>query len=293
MAAAAVGAIALLASSCLGMATLEGPAALPRAGQYAPPRAGSTDSLVVVSYNIRYGEALDAALADLRGHPRLREADIYLLQEMDPAGAGFLARALRCDFVYHAASVSRHHGRPFGNAVLSRWPIVAHRALELPHAAPLSGQQRVAVAVDLDVDGRRVRAVSVHLAAVVSRLDDRLDQARAVADSLTRGAGIAIVGGDFNTATAHEARLVRRLLRRAELREARLPPGATFERSLLGLARLGFRLDRIYAAGLRAAAAGIASEARASDHYPIWAVFALPDPARGARVGMPVDPGAG
>ncbi len=250
-----------------------GPDALAHAGFYAGPRGAPADSFTVVSYNIQYGEDLPVAAADLHGHPRLREADIYLLQEMDPAGTDSLARVLGCDYVYYRASVSPHHDRAFGNAVLSRWPITSHRLVVLPHGAPLTGQQRIAVAADLDVGGRRVRAVSVHISTMIASIDDRLDQAAAAADSLVDDNLPVVVGGDFNTVSAHEETRMRRTMRQRGLREARLPEGRTTDGALLRLLPLDLRLDHVYYAGLEPTATGIVSQARASDHVPIWVAF--------------------
>jgi endonuclease/exonuclease/phosphatase family metal-dependent hydrolase len=265
--------ILVLAGSCWRLPTDAGPDAQAYTGHYAPPRRAPTDSLTVVSYNIQYGEDLPVAAADLRAIPRVRDADIYLLQEMDAAGTDSLARLLGCDYVYFRASVSPHDDRDFGNAVLSRWPIVAHEVFVLPHGAPLTGQQRVAVAADLDVGGRQMRAVSVHLSTVLASLTDRLDQAAAAADSLLAGAVPVVVGGDFNTISVYEATRLRQALRRHGLQEARLPTGATARRTLFGLIPMRWRLDRFYYAGLEPVVTGIASTAQASDHLPIWATF--------------------
>ncbi len=274
---------ALLAPVLLGLAVPHlrakphaGPDALAHTGCYAGLRGTTPESLTVVSYNIQYGEDLPVASVDLREHAQLRTADVYLLQEMDPAGTDSLARALGCDYVYYRASVSPYHDRAFGNAVLSRWPIVGHEMVVLPHEAPFTGQQRIAVVADLDVGGRHVRAVSVHLSTVIAPLADRLDQAAASADPVDDHAVPLVVGGDFNTVSAYEETQVRRVLRRLGLREARLPDGATATRSLLGMVTLAFRLDHVYYANLELAATGLAPHARASDHVPIWASFTLP-----------------
>jgi len=245
----------------------------------APGAAGAPDSLLVVSYNIQYGERLADALADLRAGG-LDRPDILLLQEMTPAGVETLAAALRLNYVYQPASVHPHHQQPFGNAVLSRWPILAQRLLVLPHAQPWTGQRRVAVACDLDVAGQPLSAISLHLATPVVSAERRLAQAAAVLDSLVAGwHGPVVLGGDFNTAMTSEVAAVRRYYRRAgRLLPARLPPGCTIRWQPGRLVDAGCRLDHLFLRGLQAGASGITRDATASDHFPIWVRTGRPVP---------------
>ena len=245
----------------------------------APDRAFSfDDSLTVVSYNIQYGENIEAALADLRRAPRLDHADVILLQEMDLAGVESLARDLNCHYVYHAASVHPHHGRLFGNAVLSPWAIVDQQLVVLPHGHPLTGQKRIAVAALLDVDGAPLRVVSIHSATVILELEGRLDQATALLDSLAQGSEPVIVGGDFNTATDHGRVLTQRIFRRAGFRRAGRPTQATVRKKLWFRPSERLILDHIFYRGLEEGSAGVRIDATASDHYPLWARFGRPAP---------------
>lgn len=240
----------------------------------APAVAG--DSLTVVCWNIRYGENTDLALAEIRAHPRLAAADLVLLQEMDREGTAALAASLGMHFVYAPASVATHHRRLFGNAVLARRPIVAHRALLLPHRTPLTGHRRVAVAADVDLGGGLLlRVVSAHTATVVVDQARRLEQAAAVLDSLG-GGGPALVGGDFNTVSAWEVTQLRRLARRRGFALLRLPPGPTIANRLKKLPGSTPVLDHLLLRGLAAGSRGVVRGAAASDHYPVWAVIARP-----------------
>ena len=266
---------ALLAALTAGCAVDRGfhPGPAHLATRPAPdPAPTAPDSLLVASYNIQYGEDLPQALSDLE-RAGLAGPDILLLQEMTPAGVETLARALNLGYVYHPASVHPHHGRLFGNAVLSRWPITAERLLVLPHPHPWSGHHRIAVACDLDIAGRPVRVVSVHLATPVLSDADRLDQATAILDSLVTGhPGAVIVGGDFNTATAPALADLRKTYRRgARLLPARLPDGCTIRWNYGRPLGAGCRLDHLFLRGLDAGSTGIERAAVASDHFPFWA----------------------
>ena len=226
------------------------------------------DSLIVVTYNIRHGQALAAALADLRALAP-GGADVVLLQEMDPEGAAWLAQQLGCGHVYAPASVHPRHDRLFGNAVLSRWPITGHRLLVLPHGSPLYGLRRVAVAADLDVAGRPVRAISVHLASAFLPQDQRLDQLDAALDSLVTGwDGAVVLGGDLNTSTPDDRFRFHRRLRAAGLRT--VPAGEpTAHWQPTRLWGFGEVLDHVYVRGLVTGVPTVGREATASDHWPL------------------------
>ncbi len=232
------------------------------------PARVAPDSLIVVTYNIRYGEALAAALADLQALAP-GGADVVLLQEMDPDGTAWLAERLGCGFVYAPASRHPHHDGLFGNAVLSRWPIVGHSMAVLPHGSPLYHLRRVAVAADLDVAGRPVRAVSLHLASAFLPQAQRLDQLGAALDSLVAGwDGAVVLGGDLNTSTPDDRFRFHRALRAAGLRTVPAA-GPTARWQPTRLWGCGEVLDHVYVRGLVAARPLVGREATASDHWPL------------------------
>ncbi len=236
----------------------------------APPPA-HPDSLLLVTYNIQYGEDVGLAIADLRA-AGLDRPDVLLLQEMGPTGVDSLARALELHAIYQPATLHPHHGRPFGNAILSPWPILNSQLLVLPHPHPWTGNRRIAVAADLEVAGDRIRTVSLHIATPVLTPGMRLEQAAAVLDSLVGDwTGPLIVGGDFNTSLPGDLGALRKHYRR----EARLrpvpPTGCTVSWHPARLVGARCELDHIFLRGLRAGAHGVAGDARASDHFPVWA----------------------
>ncbi len=241
----------------------------------APPVGAAPDSLIVVTYNIRHGEELAAALADLQALAP-GGADVVLLQEMGPEGTAWLAERLGCGYAYAPASVHPHHDRLFGNAVLSRWPITAHRLVVLPHGSPLYGLRRVAVAADLDVAGRRVRAISVHLASAFMPQAQRLEQLGATLDSLVVGwDGAVVLGGDFNTSTPDDRFRFHRRLRAAGLRAApATEPTARWQPTRLW--GLGEVLDHVYVRGLSPGRPTVGGEATASDHFPLRVTVSRP-----------------
>jgi endonuclease/exonuclease/phosphatase family metal-dependent hydrolase len=234
------------------------------------------DSLRVVSWNIQYGQDVDQALAEMAALPDLANADIVLLQEMTPQGARRMAEELDMHHVYGAASVSPHHKKLFGNAVLSRWPIVGDQVLILPHETLLTGHRRLAMAADIDLGGQTIRAISIHTATVIMDQEKRMEQARAARDSLGGFDGPVIIGGDFNTVSEYDVTLLRRTMRRLRLKTIRMPAGPTIKNKYKKFPGSESVLDHIFCKEFEPGSRGVVREAAASDHYPIWAVLAVP-----------------
>lgn len=245
-------------------------------GRFAPPGAAvaaARDSLRVVSYNIRFGENLDQAAADLRADPRLAGADVLLLQEMQPEGCERLARELGYDYVYYPASIHPHHDKLFGNAILARGRILAQGFVPLPTTGPFAGTQRLAVWADVEFGARRLRVVSLHASTLMVPAEQRRGQIRRLVAALAPVEGPLLVGGDFNTVSAHEVRRLAQDLRRLDLREARLGDRDTGDSGWWRWVGFSAPLDHLFSRGLRAGSAGVATGATASDHYPVWAVL--------------------
>lgn len=243
-----------------------------RSGSFARPNAPS-DSLVVGSYNIRYGENVDQAIEDLRTDPMLAAADVLLLQEMDGEGCARIAEAFGYDFVYYAATLHRKHRQPFGNAVLSRWPISEHHFIALPLESNFPVSSRIAVVAHIDSPRGPLVAVSLHTSTVMVERDIRLEQFQSVRDSLMNYQDPVVIGGDFNTPNYDDVRLLRERMRERNYAHAR-PPSATahlpwWQRPL----DVDADLDHFFYRNLELRRNGVATAALASDHLPIWAVF--------------------
>ncbi len=235
------------------------------------------DSLIVVSYNIQYGDHIPLAAKDLCSNRRLRAADLIFLQEMDPTGTRTLARELGYDFVYFPASRHPKHHRLFGNAILSRWRIFNPRLVLLSHEGLLAGTQRVAVLATIDLGRLHLRVANVHTTTIITPREQRLQQFDEILREFPPAASLALVAGDFNTVSGNDTARLRDMFRRSGFRMARLPEGPSIRTRHAALLDSMPVLDHIFYRGLSFASAGIQSTAKASDHYPIWAVFALPN----------------
>ncbi|HSK18566.1 MAG TPA: endonuclease/exonuclease/phosphatase family protein [Longimicrobiales bacterium] len=217
------------------------------------------DTLLIVAFNVKYAQRVDRAITLLRTEPDLRGADVILLNEMDENGTWLIAEALGMFYVYYPAVLHTRTGRDFGNAVLSRWPIVEHERLELPHVARIQRTRRVATAATIRVGSADVRVYATHLATFFEigpgARQEQLRTILADADSFA----YAIIGGDMN--------------------DTRIGPtawqhGFTWPTQYGPRTTLFGRLDHIFLKNLPvpdSAASGTVRETMgASDHSPVW-----------------------
>jgi endonuclease/exonuclease/phosphatase family metal-dependent hydrolase len=125
-------------------------------------------------------------------------ADVILLQEMDAAATEKIAKALRRSYVYYPALFHRRMRRDFGNAILSRWPIVDDAKLVLPHPSRYAGTHRIATAATVRVGASLIRVYSTHLGTIADISDGaRRDQLRFIfADAAKHE--LVVIGGDLN-----------------------------------------------------------------------------------------------
>jgi hypothetical protein len=164
--------VLLAALSVVGCATAHNyldPAGPRYEGRYAPPPAtverARTEPLRVITFNIEYGREVDRAVGLLGENATLRDAEILLLQEMDPAGVERIAHGLGLNYVYFPSGVHPFSGRDMGTAILSVWQLEDARKIVLPHAAFGTRLRRVVTTATIVRGTDRVRVYSVHLPA--------------------------------------------------------------------------------------------------------------------------------
>jgi endonuclease/exonuclease/phosphatase family metal-dependent hydrolase len=172
------------------------------------PSLASADEAVVrvLTYNIHHGEGTDGAL-DLERIARViraAEADVVCLQEVDrnlPRTeridiAAVLAEMLGMTAVFDANY--RFSGGEYGNATLSRLPIVHWENRALP--GPDGVEPRGSLRVDVEVAGATLHVLNTHLGL---RPEERLEQARAL---LEQAAGLerVVLAGDLNAVPGSE-----------------------------------------------------------------------------------------
>jgi endonuclease/exonuclease/phosphatase family metal-dependent hydrolase len=239
----------------------------PRGPRYAGVADGADDHdprILVVSFNVEYARHVDRAIEALRDPP-LQNPDVVLLQEMDGVGTERIAAALRMHYVYYPGSIAGD--RDFGNAVLSRWPIVADRKLLLPSSRTLMERPRIAVAAVIDSPGGYLAVYSVHNATPIVSLRGRNDQVDTIARHADRLPWPLVIGGDFNTLEAHSIDATIERFTPYGIRSATGNVRATADYFFGSL-----RLDHVLVRDLEVIDAG-AVDTDASDHRAVWVLL--------------------
>lgn len=229
--------------------------------------------LIVATYNVHTCVGIDHRYDPARTAQVLCElrADIIGLQEVDAGHRHgrhldqwlYFAEATGLDAIRGTSLIDRR-GR-FGNAILTRFPVlgVRHLDLSVPGREP-----RGAIDADIAVGGRVLRVIATHLG--LSAAERQLQVRRLIELLAAHGAphdGLVIMG-DLN-----EWRGRRGGISTLERRLGRAPAPRTFPSWLPVL-----RLDRILAGGGTALAAAIVHRSPlarvASDHLPLKGTLA-------------------
>lgn len=243
----------------------------PRYAGPAPREAPDPErALRVVTFNVEFARGTEQAIVELENDPELQGADVVLMQEMNEPSVIAVSEALGFHYVYYPATERGTGG--FGNAVLSRWPIVEDHKVILPHASPANGERRIAVAATIDAPFGPLVAVSLHTETPWMPLRGRLDQLAAVlADVDERYDAVrthVVIGGDMNTPEPHGTERIASLFQRHAFRYATRHVGPTADYYF------GFVvLDYVFVRGLTVSDAG-ARTTEASDHRPLYIVAA-------------------
>jgi endonuclease/exonuclease/phosphatase family metal-dependent hydrolase len=182
---------------------LRGRAAADPAGTAAHP-AGAAAPLRVLSYNIQHGRGIDGQidLARIAAVINAERPDIVALQEVDKG----VARTDRRDLPGELAALTGmlayfdknfdYQGGAYGNAVLTRLPVISARNIHLRMLRP--GEQRGVIVMELAWQGRPLLFLNTH---IDYRQDDaeRLQNVAQFAEILAGHPDLpAVFCGDFN-----------------------------------------------------------------------------------------------
>jgi endonuclease/exonuclease/phosphatase family metal-dependent hydrolase len=233
------------------------------------------DSLRFVTFNIQWGRYVGRAIHVLRSEEPARSADFLTLQEVDEKGTRQVARAFGMFYVYYPSAIHPKTDRDFGNAVLSRWPIVQDWKVVLPHRGRFRDTERAATAATILLGHDSLRVYSVHL-STMGELgpSPRREQARAVVADAMRFP-LVVIGGDLNGLGVGE-----------EFQACGFSWPTRDNVPTINL----FTWDHVFLKGLAVNAATgtgvVQHDNGASDHRPVWVVASREGPAHSEPPGL-------
>lgn len=253
--------------------------ASPKAAKGTKPAEPIGGAISVASINLAKETDVERIALEIEAAPALRNADVFLLQEVvkrgpgQPSSADRLAARLGLNIVFASPNGAHTEG---GLAVLSKHPIDSSRVYALKACNLVyRSRQRIALAATVRAPSGAVRVIDTHLDTRIT-LADRLEQLKPVIDDAKSFEGPRIIGGDFNTnnirwlaavvpipfAQVHTG-AVQRLMKENGFSTPFANSGPTFD-------LLGLRLDWIFHQNLETRASGI-QPLKFSDHHAIWA----------------------
>lgn len=242
-----------------------------------PPR-----SLAVVSVNTAKEPDAGKVLRDLQAAPRLREADLLLMQEVaneehEPSVSDQVARQLGFQSAFSPAAPGVYDQ---GLAILSRYPLSEVKIQRLKACdLRFRCRSRFALSATVETPWGKVRVWNAHLDTRINAAE-RLEQLEPVIADAAAHTGPRLIGGDFNTndflwlgnvvpvpgGPSHGL-----MIRRAMEARGFVTP---FADRLTTFPTLHRHLDWIFVNGLRAVESSV-EPVPFSDHHAIWTRVAL------------------
>lgn len=250
-------------------------------------------SLTIVSYNIHKGFSSGNrrfVLNEIKAALEETEADLVFLQEVHGEHKGhantvvdwptasqfeFLASSIWPHFVYgkNHVYVLGHHG----NAVLSRYPIIAWENIDVS-AHQFESRGLLHAVLDVPGVGGPVHAVCVHLGLSEGGRKYQLGRLCSLVEEAVPPTGPLIVAGDFND---WSVRATRRLTRALDAKEVFKSKAGRHARTFPSWFPV-LQLDRVYCRGFNVLDAKVLTGEpwrRLSDHAALYAVLE-PSPCR-------------
>ncbi len=233
--------------------------------------------LSVVTLNMAKESSAGRVLREFRSTPALRDADVFLLQEVrEGPGQACVAARLGSALGLHVAYAPAGPGiTDQGLAILSRFPLrdIQIRSLKV-FDLRFHTRARFALAATADTPWGPVRLSDTHLDTRLNRAE-RLAQLEPVVRDSATFQGRRILGGDFNSnpfywvehilplpAFRSQAYDIEKFMTLRGFQTAIPESATTFD-------YLRMHLDWIWLAGLRPAASGVVP-LNFSDHHAVW-----------------------
>jgi endonuclease/exonuclease/phosphatase family metal-dependent hydrolase len=240
------------------------------------------DTITIASLNLAHEANFDKVLHDVEAAPRLRNADILLLQEVAHVDGGPSIASRLADRLGYQVAFSPEGPKIYdrGLAVVSKFPIEDSKVRWLtPYNLHFRTRHRFALAVKLRIPAGDLRIWNAHLDTRINA-DQRVGQLQPVMEEAAQLTGPRLIGGDFNTNDfywiKHMLPIPRGGSSRSKVRSAMARFGfqTPFADGLTTLPILRQHLDWMFVNGLEPLSSS-AEPIPFSDHHAIWATFRL------------------
>lgn len=244
-----------------------------RSNDEKPQPMEGTDSLNVVTFNIKKAEKVDLAASELEQLQETKNVDVYLLQEMDEQGVETIAKKLGLNYLYIPVVYNESLKKNMGNAILTRGTITKPEKLLLPHAKPLSKSRRQVTIAEVTIQQKKILVYSVHTETMVMSLKNRMDQVDAIiqhANQQLPNYKYVLIGGDFNTLSQKDGQQAIDKFTSKGFHWSSSAAGTTAS-AFFGL--LKPRHDYIFSKGLNVTDCYKIETSKSSDHFPVFATF--------------------
>ena len=209
-------------------------------------------------------EQLDADIVCLQEVRKLNRGEAAYFQRWpDVPQAEFLAPE-GYEAIYRTNAFTKHGEH--GNALLSRWPVIGHQHEDI---SDHRFEQRGLLHVEVDLHGRRVHVIVVHLGLIPGSRIRQIDRLRGFIEREVPAGAPLVVAGDFNDWVLQ----IKRMLSGFFLYEFDAPRVFTYP-ARMPLAQL----DHVYVRGLTPLSLQVPRGRiwwRMSDHLPLIAEFRL------------------
>jgi endonuclease/exonuclease/phosphatase family metal-dependent hydrolase len=163
--------------------------------------AGPASTVSIASLNLDHETKFEKVLHDIDAAPRLRSADILLLQEVAHEDGGPSIASRLADSLGYSVAFSPEGPKVFdrGLAVVSKFPIEDSKVEWLtPYNLRFKTRHRFALAVKIRAPSGELRIWNTHLDTRINP-EQRLNQLKPVMDEASKMTGPRLIGGDFNT----------------------------------------------------------------------------------------------
>lgn len=242
-------------------------------GKTAIANTEPSDSLNVVTFNIKKARKIKLAIAEMKQLGKTAPVDIYLLQEMNEEGVEAIAMDLGLNYLYFPFSYDKSDKKDIGNAILTKGTIQHSEKLILPHAKWQNQQRRGVTIGEVNIHNKKILVFSVHTETVAMSRKMRMDQVDSVIHHSQLESShykYVLIGGDFNTAFPKYSRSVVKEFNTVGFDWQTANVGST-AKAMMGLVTP--TNDYLFSRGFVVTNAYAIRSSKSSDHYPVFATL--------------------